>query len=306
MIWRVGAKKRIYFVMCIITLTVTTFIWTPYNASTVAQGSSECSKEVYVDISIGGKCIDRIVTKISQKELQHLVDDIEKIKEDGTLSPVKKVDMILKLLRDRGILPSTATFENLTKTATTLRDILIGEKYTPFISQMESLPNQKNLQSEMPSEDIFYTNGDDVLPIGPAFHVGFLASTIMISISHQITPICLEFTTLKKNHSQYNYTIPFLGKEVNMSFVLSYGFLIGEAFHSSGNLLTLYLSVLPLAGKPFAIYFNSPAWLFAIGNAPISLTIYSPSYTPPLYFLDIVACVSGLSALAVGRVDWPG
>ena len=305
MIWRVGAKKRIYFVMCIITLTVTTFIWTPYNASTVAQGSSECSKEVYVDISIGGKCIDRIVTKISQKELQHLVDDIEKIKEDETLSPVKKVDMILKLLRDRGILPSTATFENLTKTATTLRDILIGEKYTPFISQMESLPNQKNLQSEMPSEDIFYTNGDDVLPTGPAFHVGFLASTIMISPLRQITPLYLEPTAFKWFYWEGNYTIPFLGYKINTSFVGSIAFLIGEALYSSGNILTFYLSPIPIIGKPFAIYFNSPAWFFVLGNVALSCTVYLPS-RPPLYILDIIVCVSGLSALAVGRVDWPG
>ena len=232
-----------------------------------------------------------LIDNENKYEIQLPIDDIQDVLSsidmlDSQIEDLKDLshNMIIykekiKVLRDAGILPSSFTMENLTKTAEYLRDIASNNK------NAHQAP--KTFHPIFNNE--FNPESNDIKPKWGLPYIGFGTVFICFCPLNVVTPLPVGPLELRNASS---YTFPIFNNRSAINFTIYYGVHYFEVLIAHSITFGFAKSIIPFKDKLFAGSFYS-IWG---PNAGISLTVYYMG--PPIIpLLDISLWGGSASAI---------
>lgn len=235
----------------------------------MATSNLEDNQTIVIETNpIGSSLPERIEVEISQDEYESFIYEYEKLLSINNNKYIQ--DKVLDLFKKYNILPEIASFESLKQTANEINQF-VQEKYS--LDDIPTMPPNKN--------------GPSIL-IDETF-VGLGCSFIFATFMNSIAPIAWPPDTVWPFLNE-NYTFEFLGREINISAIGTYGFATFDLLVGQSINFGWIHSMIPLR----EFIFLQPFYGILIFPAGISLTIYLKS-NPPIILLDCIigACVVG-------------
>lgn len=291
---------KIFGAICIIALFVFSSFASTVNSRFIYSRQSLQADNSMVSIEIkqlGGGYENKTTVEVSQTEIEFLIEEIRKI-QNSTLDAEKKMERELELLRNAGILPSTANLENLKKSAMNIRDILLG----PY-----------HFASKVPYTDKLNIKNDLSVGNGGMVYIGFGTAFALISPLDIITPVLFWPTpapTLWRNSTHKDIPIPFLNMTIpfNATGRITWEYfdvLFGQSINNIGFLYSA-VPIYPPYSESYPLFkFKGSFYAVLLLTVGLSLTIYI-SYDPPIILFDSIigGCVE--SNFIIPSISWPG